>query len=177
MSEPKHSLINICSCKTPIHTSCLLELNKHKPLNKCTICLTKYKLSVPVYRAIGLKSNIKDPAIFFPYTDFYYEPLLCRSEPIKYNFAFRTGINESDIFGSGQYAMYVLSAYADKRINKSSALQLGTDVFFSNFLKKSRYESQDIAVLIISWLEYFFLSLYSIPLKAKSINFLVLIAL
>ena len=84
MSEPKHSLINICSCITPTHTSCLLELNKHKPLNKCAICLTKYKLNVPVYRAIGLKSNIKDPAIFFPYTDFYYEPLLCRSEPIKY---------------------------------------------------------------------------------------------
>lgn len=61
------------------------------------------------------------------------------SEPMKYNFAFRTGINESDIFGSGQYAMYVLSAYADKRINKSSALQLGTDVFFSNFLKEFIY--------------------------------------
>lgn len=58
------------------------------------------------------------------------------SEPIKYNLAFRTGVNESDIFGSGQYAMYVVSAYADKRINKSSALQLGTDVFFSNFLKE-----------------------------------------
>lgn len=61
------------------------------------------------------------------------------SEPIKYNVAFRAGINESDIFGSGQYAMYVLSAYADKRINKSSALQLGTDVFFSNFLKEFIY--------------------------------------
>ncbi|KAA5826328.1 acyloxyacyl hydrolase [Algibacter amylolyticus] len=61
------------------------------------------------------------------------------SEPIKYNVVFRAGINESDIFGSGQYAMYVASAYADKRINKSSALQLGTDVFFSNFLKEFIY--------------------------------------
>ncbi|MFV9552192.1 acyloxyacyl hydrolase [Algibacter sp. PT7-4] len=61
------------------------------------------------------------------------------SEPIKYNLAFRTGINESDIVGSGQYAMYVVSAYADKRINKKSALHLGTDVFFSNFLKELIY--------------------------------------
>ena len=61
------------------------------------------------------------------------------SEPIKYNFAFRTGINESDIVGSGQYAMYVVSAYADKRINKKSAFQLGADVFFSNFLKELIY--------------------------------------
>ncbi|XMO87525.1 acyloxyacyl hydrolase [Algibacter sp. AS12] len=61
------------------------------------------------------------------------------SEPIKYNLVFRAGINESDIFGSGQYAMYVASTYADKRINKSSAVQLGTDVFFSNFLKEFIY--------------------------------------
>lgn len=84
MSEPKYSLINICSCKVPVHSSCLLELDKHKPLNKCNVCLTKYKINDPVYRAIGLKTVIKDPAIFFPYNDFYYEPLLCRPEPIKY---------------------------------------------------------------------------------------------
>jgi hypothetical protein len=29
-----------------------------------------------------------------------------------------------------------VSAYADKRLNRKSAIQLGTDVFFSNFLKK-----------------------------------------
>lgn len=58
------------------------------------------------------------------------------NEPIKYNLAFRSGINESDVVGSGQYAMYIVSAYADKRINKISALHLGTDVFFSNFLKE-----------------------------------------
>lgn len=61
------------------------------------------------------------------------------SEPIKYNLVFRTGINESDIVGSGQYAMYVFSAYADKRINKTSALQFGIDVFFSNYLKEFIY--------------------------------------
>lgn len=58
------------------------------------------------------------------------------SEPFKYNLVFRGGVNQSDVIGSGQYAMYVFSAYVDKRINKSSALQVGTDVFFSNFLKE-----------------------------------------
>lgn len=58
------------------------------------------------------------------------------TEPIKYNFAFRTGINQSDIVGSGQYPFYILSAYADKRINHKSAIQIGADVFLSNFLKE-----------------------------------------
>ena len=58
------------------------------------------------------------------------------TEPVKYNLVFRSGINESDVVGSGQYAFYIFSGYADKRINRKSALQLGTDVFFSNFLKE-----------------------------------------
>ena len=61
------------------------------------------------------------------------------TEPIKYNLAFRSGINESDIIGSGQFPFYIFSGYADKRINQKSALQLGTDVFFSNFLKELIY--------------------------------------
>jgi hypothetical protein len=61
------------------------------------------------------------------------------TQPIKYNLAFRTGINESDVIGSGQYAFYTFSGYADKRINQKSALQLGTDVYFSNFLKELIY--------------------------------------
>ena len=61
------------------------------------------------------------------------------TEKIRYNLAFRSGINESDIVGSGQYAFYIFSAYADKRINRKSALQLGVDVFFSNFLKELIY--------------------------------------
>jgi hypothetical protein len=63
-------------------------------------------------------------------------------EKIKYNLAFRTGINESDVINSGQYAFYIFSAYADKRLNRKSAIQLGTDVFFSNFLKQQiRYKA------------------------------------
>lgn len=61
------------------------------------------------------------------------------TEPIKYNLVLRSGINESDVVGSGQYAFYIFSAYADKRINHKSALQLGADVFFSNFLKEFIY--------------------------------------
>ncbi|TRZ44389.1 acyloxyacyl hydrolase [Robertkochia solimangrovi] len=64
------------------------------------------------------------------------------AERVRFNFVFRSGINESDIIDSGQYAFYVFSAYADKRINKKSAFQLGTDVFYSNFLKELiRYRS------------------------------------
>lgn len=61
------------------------------------------------------------------------------TERWKYNFAFRSGINESDIVGSGQFPFYVFSAYADKRINRKSALQFGGDLFFSNFLKELIY--------------------------------------
>ncbi len=56
-------------------------------------------------------------------------------EPIKYNLAFRTGINESDNIGAGQFPFYIFSGYADKRLGRKSTIQLGADVFFSNFLK------------------------------------------
>ncbi|WP_027137658.1 acyloxyacyl hydrolase [Gaetbulibacter saemankumensis] len=57
-------------------------------------------------------------------------------QPIKYNLVVRAGINESDVVGSGQFPFYIISAYADKRISRKSALQLGTDAFFSMFLKE-----------------------------------------
>lgn len=64
------------------------------------------------------------------------------TQPVKYNFVFRSGINESDVIGSGQYPFYIFSAYADKRINRKSAFQLGTELFLSNFLKEViAYES------------------------------------
>ena len=58
------------------------------------------------------------------------------TEKIKYNIAFRTGVNESDIIGMGQHPFYIISAYADKRLNRKSAVQLGTDIFFSKFLEE-----------------------------------------
>ena len=57
-------------------------------------------------------------------------------EPIKYNLVFRSGLNESDVINSGQYPFYIVSAYADKRLGRKSALQLGADVYFSRFLKE-----------------------------------------
>ncbi|WP_298892314.1 acyloxyacyl hydrolase [uncultured Psychroserpens sp.] len=60
-------------------------------------------------------------------------------EKIKYNLAFRSGVNESDIIDIGQYPFYIVSAYADKRLNRKSAIQVGADVFFSKFLKELIY--------------------------------------
>ncbi|NQX85040.1 MAG: acyloxyacyl hydrolase [Flavobacteriaceae bacterium] len=57
------------------------------------------------------------------------------TEPIRFNFAFRSGVNESDVVGSGQFPFYIISCYADKRLSRKSALQLGADAFFSEFLK------------------------------------------
>ena len=57
-------------------------------------------------------------------------------EPIRYNLALRGGINESDVINSGQYGFWIFSAYADKRLGRKSAIQAGTDIFFSNFLKE-----------------------------------------
>jgi hypothetical protein len=61
------------------------------------------------------------------------------TQSIKYNVVFRGGVNESDVVGSGRFPFYIVSAYADKRINVKSALQFGTEVFFSNFLKELIY--------------------------------------
>lgn len=60
-------------------------------------------------------------------------------EKIKYNFAIRSGVNESDVIGTGQYPFYIISAYADKRLNRKSAIQVGTDVFFAKFLEELIY--------------------------------------
>lgn len=61
------------------------------------------------------------------------------TENIKYNLAFRSGINQSDVIGSGQFPFYIVSAYADKRLSATSAIQFGADVFFSEFLKELIY--------------------------------------
>ncbi len=58
------------------------------------------------------------------------------AEPFGYGFLFRSGINESDVVGSGQFPFYTLGAFIDKRINKKSAFQLGTELFFSKALER-----------------------------------------
>ncbi len=57
-------------------------------------------------------------------------------QPIKFNFLLRTGFNESPTVGSGQKPFYHLGFYADKRINRKSALQLGTELFLTTSLKE-----------------------------------------
>jgi len=57
-------------------------------------------------------------------------------ERIKYNIAFRTGISEGPVPALGQRQFYHIGLYADKRIGRKSALQLGTDVFLSRYLKE-----------------------------------------
>jgi hypothetical protein len=56
-------------------------------------------------------------------------------ERIKYNIAFRTGISEGPVPHIGQRQFYHIGLYADKRIGRKSALQLGTDIFFSRYLE------------------------------------------
>jgi hypothetical protein len=56
-------------------------------------------------------------------------------EPIKFNFAVRGGVNESEIIGSGVKPFYVASVYADKRLNRKTAIQFGADLYISPILK------------------------------------------
>ncbi len=62
--------------------------------------------------------------------------LIKGTEPIGFGFLFRSGVNESDVVGSGQYPFYTIAAFADKRLNKKSAIQLGVEVFFSKALER-----------------------------------------
>ncbi|MCF6133312.1 acyloxyacyl hydrolase [Flavobacterium wongokense] len=57
-------------------------------------------------------------------------------EPIHYNFVFRSGVNENPIIGSGQYPFYHIGFYADKRLNRKSALQLGTEIFLTKSIEE-----------------------------------------
>ena len=86
---------------------------------------------------LGVTYNLDDEALEYQNTLEENEDKF--TQPVKYNLAFRSGINESDVVGSGQFPFYIFSAYADKRVNRKSALQFGTDVFFSNFLKELIY--------------------------------------
>ncbi|MFK7747600.1 MAG: acyloxyacyl hydrolase [Kordia sp.] len=88
---------------------------------------------------VGVNYNLGDTSLMDFQKD---ETTQNYKEPIKFNFVLRAGINESDAIGSGQYGFTILSAYADKRVGRKSALQIGTEIFFSNFLKEwIRYRS------------------------------------
>lgn len=83
---------------------------------------------------LGLNYNLtskEKPIAFIPSS----ESRLFK-EPIKYNFALRGGVNESGIIGSGIKPFFVASVYADKRLNRKSAIQLGADLYISPMLKE-----------------------------------------
>lgn len=75
------------------------------------------------------KNNVKDTTLI----------KLTYKESVKYNFVFRTGVNESPIIHSGQHPFYHIGFYADKRIGRKSAFQLGSELFlttsFKDFIK------------------------------------------
>jgi hypothetical protein len=81
---------------------------------------------------VGLNYNFNDSQEFIrdtlPTKETY-------KERIKYNLAFRTGVSEGPVPHLGQRQFYHIGLYADKRIGRKSALQLGTDVFFSRYLR------------------------------------------
>ncbi len=58
------------------------------------------------------------------------------AERFKYNVVFRSGVNEADVNGLGQYPFITLSAFVDKRINYKSTFQLGTDLFISRMIEE-----------------------------------------
>lgn len=58
------------------------------------------------------------------------------TEPIRFNFVFRGGVNESMLVGSGQKPFYHIGAYADKRLGRKSALQFGSELFLTTAYKE-----------------------------------------
>jgi hypothetical protein len=88
---------------------------------------------------VGINYNLEDK---LPYVKNDSLLGINYKEPIRYNIVFRTGVSESQIVASGQKPFYHIGLYADKRVGRKSALQLGTDVFFSQYLKEYiRYSS------------------------------------
>ncbi|MES2748182.1 MAG: acyloxyacyl hydrolase [Bacteroidota bacterium] len=56
-------------------------------------------------------------------------------EPLRYNIVLRSGVNESPVIGSGQYPFYHIGFYVDKRVGRKSAIQLGSELFLTEFFK------------------------------------------
>lgn len=62
-------------------------------------------------------------------------------ESIKFNLSLSGGLSETTTVGAGSYPFYVFNAYADKRLNHKSALQLGFDAFFTHSIREDiRYD-------------------------------------
>ena len=59
-----------------------------------------------------------------------------KHQPLHYNFVVRSGVNESPLIRSGQRPFYHIGFYVDKRLNRKSALQLGTELFLTQSFKE-----------------------------------------
>ena len=81
----------------------------------------------------GINYNLSEPQPNKP--DTLSKSKLAFTEPIKFNAVLRTGINESLIVNSGQKPFYHFGFYADKRLNRKSAIQFGTDLFLTTSFK------------------------------------------
>lgn len=70
--------------------------------------------------------------------EFIPEPIQTEKirHPWAWNFVLRTGQNEGDVVGSGQFGFMTPSIYLDKRLGRKSAIQGGLDFFFSGFLRE-----------------------------------------
>lgn len=55
---------------------------------------------------------------------------------IKYVVSFKSGINEGHIFGMGQKPFYHFNVYAEKRLNRTGSIQLGSELFLSETIKE-----------------------------------------
>ncbi|AXG73297.1 acyloxyacyl hydrolase [Flavobacterium arcticum] len=65
-----------------------------------------------------------------------HQDSIAYKEPVRYNIAFRGGVNENDVIGGEKYPYYALSFYADKRWSRKSAFQLGVDFFWPKYLEE-----------------------------------------
>jgi hypothetical protein len=57
-------------------------------------------------------------------------------EPIHFNANLYTGVNESDFINTGLHPFMVVSLFADKRLNRKTALQFGAELHLHNYLKE-----------------------------------------
>jgi hypothetical protein len=82
---------------------------------------------------LGLNYNLSEDFKRIPDTSLVKKSY---KEPIRYNIVLRTGLNENPVINSGQFPFYHISFYADKRINRKSTLQLGTELFLTKSIQE-----------------------------------------
>ncbi|MFZ0488993.1 MAG: acyloxyacyl hydrolase [Salegentibacter sp.] len=64
------------------------------------------------------------------------------TEPVKFNFVLRGGVNTMGVIGSKRYPFLTITAFADKVLNHKSTLQAGAELFLSGAMKERiHYES------------------------------------